>query len=432
MLTIILINLALLSTPGVDWNHTVIDSSGNVGLLDFCFDEWDLPHIAYEKDGYICYAHRVAGEWSWSTEQVGVGNEPSVGVMPGGDPVVSYSSSFNQITIASKLDEEWSYETYSDYDDKLTEPVMAVSSDGIIHMVYFRWKYGYPFELRYVNSGAAGWDPFEIESNYDDDVISTRVSLDISPSGYARASAIKIFIDDKGDFYSLKLYEQRPAGWFNTINIASGSCRGRPGISAISDSLTGICYVWNSPDGIRYNQYPGGLSTVYQGNCYFPELDTDSEGNPHIVFLDGATVVYVTNEGVQPLPEFTDTWYSVDIELDEYDQPHIAFNDDDYLNYLWYGDPTGIEEENNSSSSPLITSIFPSPASNQISVRTNPDIEGQLALAIYDLSGRAVIQTNTEESITSIDISQLAAGVYCVKASNQNHSEARMFVKMHL
>ncbi len=71
-----------------EFNFTDIYSTGYVGRVSQCMDEWNLPHIAHEKGDEIWYAHREAGDWTWSTEMLGSGTDPSVAVSPGGDPVV--------------------------------------------------------------------------------------------------------------------------------------------------------------------------------------------------------------------------------------------------------------------------------------------------------------------------------------------------------
>ncbi len=433
MFLLVLINLALLSTPDVGWHHTVIDSTGRVDLPDFRLDAGNLPHIAYEKDGAIWYAHQEGIEWTWSTELVGVGEDPSIDVMPNGDPVIAYCSSVNQIALATKHEEEWLYEIYSDETEELTGPLIAISESGITHLVYFRWENDFLDQLRYANNGGSGWNPIGIQS-YSLYFTSTDASLDLDSNGYARVSAIEIEIDwKKADSYWLHLYIQDASGAFSTSTIAVQYCRERPGLSAISNTHTGICYRWENPIGLVYEEYPGGQTTeLYQGGCYDPDLDCDSEGNPHAVFISptaGSSVVYATKEGIHRFTEFSSTSHRLDIELDQFDQPHIVFNNNDFLNYLWYGFPTGIEGES-SPSSLLIASISPSPASNEISVKINPGNEGQLILSVYDLAGRAVIQTTAAENTTTIDLSDLSPGVYCIRAFNENGSDTRLFTKM--
>lgn len=431
----LLITAAIVASPvthymETGWNHTIIDSSGDVQFASLSFDEWNLPHIAYQRGNSIWYAHRAAGEWTWSTEEVGPGEEPTIATMPGGDPVILYSSAQTQLTLASKEGEEWSYETYTDIDRWLTDPVLAISPDGTKHMIYFNWMYAERHELRYAWNDGTGWSRTEIESNYGDNVTSYEPSLTLSPGGYPRVSAVKVYIDDLDDAYFLKLYAKTESGYWQTSDIASGSCRGRPGISAISDSLTALCYYWNSPEGIRYVEYPGGqTSTIYQGNNYFPDLATDSQGNPHIVFLDSATLVYLTDEGALPFPEFSNTWHSVDIEIDQYDQPHIAFNDDDNLNYLWYGDPEGIGESSECTGT-LISSISPSPAAAQTVLTLNPSFQGTAEISVFDLAGRTVLHTQTGEITTSLDLSTMAPGVYCVRAKSGDSTDSRLITVM--
>ncbi len=436
MLAVIILVAGAVSSPlqpslGNQWNHTVIDASGNVDLLSLCFDQWNLPHIAYDRGGEIWYAHRESGEWTWSTELVGTGTDPSIAVIPGGEPVVLYLSASNQLTLASKETAGWVYETYSDFDRMLSDPILAISQDGTKHMVYFNWMYGYRSELRYAWNEGSEWSRLEIESSYGEDVTSYTPDLTLSPGGYPRVSAIKIYIDDMDwDAYFLNLYSKQANGYWETETLASLSCRGRPGISASSDSVTAICYAWNDPDGLMYREYPEPSPTmVYVGDMYFPDLASDSQGNPHIVFLDGATLVYLSNEGVHPFPEFNNTWYSAEIEVDLYDQPHIAFNDDDNLNYIWFGDPTGIEG-NDEFTGNLINAICPSPAVTNTLISFNPLHEGITSISVFDIAGRTVEQIQTEEHTVNLDVSAFPAGVYCIRAETDGIVDSELFSVM--
>lgn len=431
MFLILMITTTLFANPAQTsfenaWNHTVIDAAGTVDVVSLSLDQWDLPHIAYEKNGEIWYAHREAGEWTWSIEQVGNGEEPSVALMPGGDPVVLYLSGSTQLTLASKEDDAWTYETYNDFDRALSEPVLAISPDGTKYMVYFNWMYGYRHELRYAFDDGTGWTRTELESSYGENVISTSPSLALTPGGFPIVSAIKIYIDDLDDSYNLKLYAMQSATSWTTSTIASSFCRGQPAIAAISDSVTAVCYSWNNPDGLRYVEYPGSAATViYDSEVYFPHIDTDSQGDPHLIFLNGDILVYLYDGVTQQFPEYGSTWYALDIQLDNYDQPHITFNGDDNLNYLWFGDPSGIAT-NEPLSGSLINSISPSPATTQTQLTLNPSLSGSAELTIYDLTGRTLIQTQTTEITTTLNLTTLTPGIYFVRAEAGNSTDSRL------
>ena len=76
----------------------------------------------------------------------------------------------------------------------------------------------------------------------------------------------------------------------------------------------------------------------------------------------------------------------------------------------------------------LTFSVYPNPATNRISIVTSSvSFTGQLS--ITNLNGRELITQPISEPKTVIDISDLPAGVYIVKLTNNKTVEVWKFVR---
>jgi hypothetical protein len=71
--------------------------------------------------------------------------------------------------------------------------------------------------------------------------------------------------------------------------------------------------------------------------------------------------------------------------------------------------------------------LFPNPASQQLNFKsTNQPIT---QITIYDLEGRQLQNNNPNSFNTTININQLAGGIYVVRVSNKNGIQNFKFVK---
>jgi hypothetical protein len=69
--------------------------------------------------------------------------------------------------------------------------------------------------------------------------------------------------------------------------------------------------------------------------------------------------------------------------------------------------------------------LGPNPAQESLTLRG----QGFDAITIYDAKGNLLINTRPEIEQTTIDISQLPAGVYLLNAANNKQMWSRRFVK---
>lgn len=66
-----------------------------------------------------------------------------------------------------------------------------------------------------------------------------------------------------------------------------------------------------------------------------------------------------------------------------------------------------------------LISFFPNPAQNTITLKTNDNNIQTVAITISDLSGK-LIQTGSVQNGRSLDVSNLAPGVYLVRGTSEN------------
>ncbi len=94
-------------------------------------------------------------------------------------------------------------------------------------------------------------------------------------------------------------------------------------------------------------------------------------------------------------------------------------------NDLWeFTIPTGINE--NSLHAENISTIYPNPASDRITVLVSSALSGSTYF-ISDMYGRNVLSGNLTSESSSINISELAAGAYILKVGEQNQLSNKFF-----
>jgi hypothetical protein len=70
-------------------------------------------------------------------------------------------------------------------------------------------------------------------------------------------------------------------------------------------------------------------------------------------------------------------------------------------------------------------SVYPNPAVNQIHVISNQKLD----FGLFDYSGKNLLTGSVDSKINTIDISQLAPGLYLLKLSNQQTQFVQKMIK---
>jgi len=112
-------------------------------------------------------------------------------------------------------------------------------------------------------------------------------------------------------------------------------------------------------------------------------------------------------------------FYSTSISLDNIILSNHPINSDVFIARL--GNPAGIDESNNSSG----ISLFPNPSTDNITLI----IPEKAIIEFLNIEGQKVKSMNANESITNIDISGFAKGMYFIKVKTDNGVTIKKFIK---
>jgi serine protease len=80
--------------------------------------------------------------------------------------------------------------------------------------------------------------------------------------------------------------------------------------------------------------------------------------------------------------------------------------------------PEGITEVNDHYG----MTLYPSPASDELTVELDPSVVGNVRLELMDLAGKMVLTANTSLSRINLNVSRLASGIYHIKALDEEGS----------
>ena len=418
------------------WNYYTIDTGG-ISAPSLVLDDWNQPHLAYEKDGGIWYATREAGVWTWETGQVAAsGESPCISLDPSQCPWIVYSAIDDELEIAFRGDSVWQKITYSDWEREMRNARMAIDGQEQIHLAYYTFdSNGYPYELRYAVGDGSEWDRSEL-AGYSEEGTVFPLTLTLSTEGIPRIAAIHRWNDPYDrDNYFLKVFvrDDTTENWFITT-LATMSCRGTACVAAGNEDLVAVAYQWISEtEGIRYHPHPGSPGLVYPlGQS--PDLELDPAGIPHIAFRSGGSILYGWLDGEDWVLDCIPYASGVDgpeLELDSAVQPHLAFAGGGSLMFAWHGDETGISGNEPTTGSVLIGSVSPVPADNSVTVMLLPGITGRVCVRLYDLSGRCAMGDETMQldgagSALVLDTSDLPPGVYGLVFRSGHLVEARL------
>jgi len=77
-----------------------------------------------------------------------------------------------------------------------------------------------------------------------------------------------------------------------------------------------------------------------------------------------------------------------------------------------------------------LVSIYPNPASTQLTIEFNYNLETSSAFILYDITGRKVLEQNLSKNSNkfTLDISSLQNGVYFYKTSSDNSIKGKLII----
>lgn len=83
----------------------------------------------------------------------------------------------------------------------------------------------------------------------------------------------------------------------------------------------------------------------------------------------------------------------------------------------------------NASSTPSIVAIYPNPAKDLVHIQAPKNFGKAATISLFDLNGRALTQHTVSSEYTTIDISQLPAGVYVIQYMDAGNTQTMKLTK---
>ncbi|OPZ15813.1 MAG: hypothetical protein BWZ05_02196 [Bacteroidetes bacterium ADurb.BinA245] len=73
-------------------------------------------------------------------------------------------------------------------------------------------------------------------------------------------------------------------------------------------------------------------------------------------------------------------------------------------------------------------SVFPNPVKDVVTVKI-PDLQNSASIRVFDMYGRMVMQQNSSQRLTQLNVSKLTSGVYIVRVKNAEQENAIKIIK---
>ena len=211
-----------------------------------------------------------------------------------------------------------------------------------------------------------------------------------------------------GDYERIKLVSQNSTSYNDNTNLKVGeiyyyqikayyqesSSESAPAMNADNPKLNYVI--------INKTAIPTNLTGTAQGDEMFLEWDIARNADSYNVYRNGEMIA----------SEITDNFQTVSL-----DGEITAFTfyvtgvkngvESSASNKVYYGN-VGISESNIAD-----LKIYPNPSNGKVSV----EAEGLVSVAVYDILGQEVMQTNVDGNAVTLNLTDLQSGVYFIKAS---------------
>lgn len=151
-----------------------------------------------------------------------------------------------------------------------------------------------------------------------------------------------------------------------------------------------------------------------------------------------AQIVYFNyTDGTNAAYNLTDvrkiTFVADEMNLQLLDGSVYSWNVSSIGHYQYDENSLGIDELLNKANLWQV-SVFPNPANNVLNVRYNLPTEDKISMAVFDLQGKLLIETNVGERTIgkheeTLDLSTLPAGQYVCRISGQTNTISKNIIK---
>ncbi len=393
---------------GSEWTMTTLDEAGSViWFSSIALDANDTSHIMFQDhaNGDLKYAVYGRDTWSFFTldSDDEVGLLPSIAIDSGTFPHVAY---FDQTNIDLKYTyrdaDGWQSETVDTEGNVGSYPALALDRSDTPFIAYYDAGNS---DLKLATKADDRWLISTIDS---EGTVGKNCSITIDSQGYPEIA----YYDETN--HSLKF-----AHYFfedhTGVNLA--------GFSAISTNSAVIRVMWNVTDD---GEPLAGLN-LYRRVVAANDMNEATEISANSHNRHGERWIRINSNLLTAMPNGT--------YIDRAVKPGVRYQ---YMleAVLSEGHTTRLGVTDGRSTllpgSFAITAVYPQPTSSVLTCRLNIAQPGDVEMKLYDLAGRIVksqrLNATPGEMETTLDVSELAGGVYMLEAGSSGQKSTKRVV----
>lgn len=344
--------LRFASKTGANWNKEVVDTYYIDGSFsDLILDSSNRPHIAYTtryEDGMslkmnLRYAKKTVS--GWQIEEVddenSTGEQCSIGLTPGGNPVFSYYDLGNEdVLFANENGSTWQKTILEEHEDVGSYMCMALTGNGLARVVYYD---GRNSDILISYQTQSGWDQ---QRPFTSGYTGRYQSVDLDTNGYPHiAYSGGMNNGCKYTYYdgSQWLFDEIPADNCTAKNICLQlDSQDYPHIICGIETTAGISLRYVYKDASGWHIEAAGISDRF---CLW-SFCLDSQDKPHLCYQDNETdfITYSHKNGAQwvknVIMQENGDGNNCSLALDSSDVPCAAFFADYKLTYAKHNGST--------------------------------------------------------------------------------------------
>ena len=460
-----------ISGPSSDWSSAGSDESSSQWVVTGKDTEWTSlgsytafiastdPMDDFEGNGNITWA--ADGETGMD---IAFANPSSTGINTsatvleytdaGGSDALKYANINFDLSTDTSIKYDLSTKNVFTLKVFVPTPDVAVTTGKTLALKLQDHSSSSPWEGQQVVSVAYEYDVWqELVFDFSAQSGATNFSrIVVQFNGENNTEAVKGYIDDLSYGEAVVADPTLPSVASPAVSASiTGGTAGTNYISIYSDDLTSIAVDdlnpnWNQATSASEIQIDGDNTLRYANLNYqgttFNNDKQDVSGMTHLhidyhttnstelqffLIVDGVEEAYdiKANEGIT-----TGSWVSLDIPLSNWTidlatlrEIKVVGNGTIYFdNWYFYDGATANVDSNNL----LGFSMYPNPASNSLNISATETIQNA---EIYNILGKNVMSVNVNDTKVTLDISNLASGMYIVKYKANDKIGTAKFIK---